>query len=269
MNPAQRVGKNVAWMLVGGALGAVLQMLAILLAARGLQLNDFGTFNYLLSFAIVFQFLTDFGLTNILTREVARHPDDIPHLLGSAKGLMWTLFVCSTILLLGVVLLLKLPASTKAQSFVMGLASLTILQAISYSAVMRALEAMEFNAITFALHKGLFAGFVAVSLWRHWGLWGVVISYMASCLIFWFFNWQIVSRRIARVSPRIDLPLWKSMLSEAVPLGSGLVLRQFAWQADVLILSMQSRWGCSAGRIGFCSAYEQFPWHLRSRCSRQ
>ncbi len=249
MNPAQRVGKNVAWMLVGGALGAMLQMLAILLAARGLQLNEFGTFNYLLSFAIVFQFLTDFGLTNILTREVARHPNDIPHLLGSAKGLMWALFFLSTTLLLGVVLLLRLPASTKAQSFVMGLASLTILQAISYSAVLRALEAMEFNAIAFTFHKGLFAGFVALSLWRHWGLWGVVISYMASCLIFWFFNWQIVSRRIGRVSPRIDLPLWKSMLAEAVPLGSGLVLRQFAWQADVLILA----WLVDAGAVGLFS----------------
>src|SRR5215813_3145703 len=183
MNSAQRVGKNVAWMLAGGGLGAVLQMLAILLAARGLSLNDFGTFNYLLSFAIVFQFLTDFGLTNILTREVTRHPDDIPHLLGSAKGLMWSLFLVSTTLLLAVVLLMKLPASTKAQSFVMGLASLTILQAISYSAVLRALEDMEFNAIAFTLHKGLFAGFVAVSLWRHSGLWGVVILYMASCLI--------------------------------------------------------------------------------------
>jgi O-antigen/teichoic acid export membrane protein len=249
MNSAQRVGKNVAWMLVGGSLGAVLQMLAILLAARGLQLQDFGTFNYLLSFAIVFQFLTDFGLTNILTREVTRHPDDIPHLLGSAKGLMWSLFLVSTTLLLAVVLLMKLPASTKAQSFVMGLASLTILQAISYSAVLRALEDMEFNAIAFTLHKGLFAGFVAVSLWRHWGLWGVVISYLASCLIFWFFNWQIVSRRIARVSPRIDLPLWKSMLSEAVPLGSGLVLRQFAWQADVLILA----WLVDATALGLFS----------------
>jgi len=103
--------------------------------------------------------------------------------------------------------------------------------------VLRALEDMEFNAIAFTLHKGLFVAFVAMSLWRHWGLWGVVNSYMAACLIFWFFNWQIVSRRIARVSPRIDLPLWKSMLSEAVPLGSGLVLRQFAWQADVLILA--------------------------------
>jgi len=249
MNPAQRVGKNVAWMLVGGALGAVLQMLAILLAARGLQLNDFGTFNYLLSFAIVFQFLTDFGLTNILTREVARRPNDIPHLLGSAKGLMWALFVASTILLLVVVLLLKVPTSTKAQSFVMGLASLTILQAISYSAVMRAIEAMEFNAISFTLHKGLFAGFVAVSLWWHWGLWGVVISYLASCLIFWFFNWQIVRWRVARVSPRIDLPLWKSMLAEAIPLGSGLVLRQFAWQADILILA----WLVDATALGLFS----------------
>src|SRR5438445_12369505 len=128
MNSAQRVGKNVAWMLVGGGLGAVLQMMAILLAARGLQLNDFGTFNYLLSFAIVFQFLADFGLTNILTREVARHPDDVRHLLGSAKGLMWTLFFLSIALLLGTVLLLNLPPRTQAQSFVMGLASLTVLQ---------------------------------------------------------------------------------------------------------------------------------------------
>src|SRR5437867_13014971 len=134
MNPAQRVGKNVAWMLVGGALGAMLQMLAVLLAARGLQLNDFGTFNYLLSFAIVFQFLTDFGLTNILTREVARHPNPIPHLLGGVKGLMWTLFVGSSTLLLVVVLLLKLPASTKAHSLAMRLARRTILQAPSCSA---------------------------------------------------------------------------------------------------------------------------------------
>jgi O-antigen/teichoic acid export membrane protein len=108
---------------------------------------------------------------------------------------------------------------------------------------------MEFNAIAFTFHKGLFAGFVALSLWRHWGLWGVVISYLASCLIFWFFNWQIVSRRIARVSPRIDLPLWKSMLAEAIPLGSGLVLRQFAWQADVLILA----WLVDASALGLFS----------------
>jgi O-antigen/teichoic acid export membrane protein len=236
-------------MLVAGGVGAALQMLAVLLAARGLSLDDFGTFNYLLSFAIVFQFLADFGLTNILTREVARQPDNVGHLLGSAKGLMWTLFFLSTTLLLGVVLLLRLPASTKAQSFVMGLASLTILQAISYSAVLRAIEAMEFTAIAFTLHKGLFAGFVALSLVCRWGLWGVVLSQLAASLIFWFFNWRIVSWRVVRASPTIDLALWKSMLAEAIPLGSGLVLRQFAWQADVLILM----WLVDASALGLFS----------------
>jgi O-antigen/teichoic acid export membrane protein len=249
MKPSQRVGKNIAWMLVAGGIGAVLQMLAILLAARGLSLNDFGTFNYLLSFATVFQFLADFGLTNILTREVARHPDDAGNLLGSAKGLMWTLFFLSTALLLGTVLLLNLPPQTKEQSFVMGLGSLTILQAISYSAILRAIEAMEFNAIAFSLHKGLFAGFVGLSLACGWGLWGVVLSHLASSLIFWFFNWRIVSWRVVRASPKIDLALWKSMLAEAVPLGSGLALRQFAWQADVLILM----WLVDANALGLFS----------------
>jgi O-antigen/teichoic acid export membrane protein len=249
MKPSQRVGKNIAWMLLAGGLGALLQMVAILLAARGLSLNDFGTFNYLLSFAAVFQFLADFGLTNILTREVARRPDNVGNLLGSAKGLMWSLFFLSTALLLGTVLLLNLPPQTQAQSFVMGLGSLTILQAISYSAVLRAIEAMEFNAIAFCLHKGLFAGFVGLSLEFGWGLWGVVLSNLAASLIFWFFNWRIVSWRVVRSSPKIDLGLWKSMLMEAVPLGSGLVLRQFAWQADVLILV----WLVDANSLGLFS----------------
>ena len=39
------------------------------------------------------------------------------------------------------------------------------------------------------------------------------------------------------------------MLSEAVPLGSGLVLRQFAWQADVLILA----WLVDASALGLFS----------------
>lgn len=249
MNASQRVAKNTAWMLFAGGLGAVLQMLAVLLAARGLPLTDFGTFNYLLSFATIFQFLADFGLTNILVREVARHPDDIGRLLGSAKGLMWALFGCSTALLLGIVLLLHVPARTQAQSFVMGFASLTLLQAISYSAVLRAIEAMEFNAIAFTLHKGLFAGFVAISLAFHFGLWGVVISHLVSTLIFWFFNWRVVSWRIVRVSPHVDWALWKSMLMEAVPLGSGLVLRQLAWQADIMILI----WLVDASALGLFS----------------
>ncbi len=249
MKPSQRVGKNIAWMLVAGGMGATLQLLAVVLAARGLSLTDFGIFNYLLSFAIVFQFLADFGLTNILTREVARHPDNVAHLLGSAKGLMWSLFFLSTAFLLGTVLLLNLPPQTRAQSFVMGLGSLTILQAISYAAVLRAIEAMEFSAIAFTLHKGLFAGFVWLSLACGWGLWGVVLSHLASSLIFWFFNWRIVSWRVVRASPTIDLALWKSMLMEAVPLGSGLVLRQFAWQADVLILM----WLVDANALGLFS----------------
>ena len=236
MNSSQRVAKNTAWMLVAGGLGAVLQMLAVLLAARGLSLGDFGVFNYLLSFATVFQFLADFGLTNILVREVARHPEDVGHLLASAKGLMWSLFLGSTALLLGVVLLLNLPGETQAQSFVMGIASLTLLQAISYSAVLRAIESMEFNAIGFTLHKGLFAGLVGLSLAFHLGLWGIVVSQLIASLMFWFFNWRIVSWRVVRVSPRIDFAVWKRMLFEAVPLGSGLVLRQFACQADILVL---------------------------------
>ena len=66
-------------------------------------------------------------------REIARRPDELKHLLGSAKGLMWLLF-CISVPLLGVAILVQnIPSVVKAQCFLMGVASLTSLQGVSYA----------------------------------------------------------------------------------------------------------------------------------------
>jgi len=62
------------------------------------------------------------------------------------------------------------------------------------------------------------------------------------------------------------------MLAEAVPLGSGLVLRQFAWQADVLSwhgLVDANALGLFSGPYRILLGIRTIPWHLRSRCTPQ
>ena len=237
MKASQRVMKNAAWGVLSGVVGGGLQFLSVIVVARGLDVSVFGTYNYLLAFAILFQFLADFGLVNILVREIARRPSEVKHLLGSAKGLMWLLFVCFLPVLAGAVLLQDASAEVKLQSFVMGIASLTLLQGVSYAAVLRAFEDMEFNSIGFTLHKAALLGFTFVSLQLHWGLWGLVFANLAANLLLWLYYAQIVGWRFQLwVSLKKDFQLWKIMIGEAIPLGGGLLLRQAGWQLDSLLL---------------------------------
>ena len=237
MKASQRVAKNAACGVLSGVVGGGLQFLSVIIVARGLGVSEFGTFNYLLAFGILFQFLADFGLANILVREITRRPDELEHLLGSAKGLMWLLFFISVPLLGVAILVQNIPSVVKAQCFLMGVASLTSLQGVSYAAVLRAFEDMEFNAIGFTLHKVALLFFTIVSLKVGFGLWGLVFSNLGANLLLWFYYSQVVGWRFGlRVSLRRDVALWKSMIGEALPLGGGLLLRQIGWQLDSLLL---------------------------------
>jgi O-antigen/teichoic acid export membrane protein len=150
---------------------------------------------------------------------------------------MWLLFL-GAIPVLGIaVLATNAPGDVKAQSFVMGVAALTFLEGVSYAAVLRAFEDMEFSAIGFTLHKLVLLGLTIGSLKLGFGLWGLVFANLTANLLLWLYYALVVGFRFRLwVSFRMDLGLWKAMVGEAIPLGGGLLLRQLGWQVDSLLL---------------------------------
>jgi O-antigen/teichoic acid export membrane protein len=237
MKPGQRVVKNLVWNVFSGLVGGGLQFASVIVVARSLDVKSFGTYNYLLTFLILFQLLTDFGFVNILVREIARRPNELKHVLRAAKGLMWLLFLGAIPILGIVVLVTNSPGDVKAQSFVMGVAALTFLEGVGYAAVLRAFEDMEFSAIGFTLHKLVLLGFTIGALHLGFGLWGLVFANLTANLLLWLYYALVVGFRFRLwVSFRMDLGLWKAMIGEAIPLGGGLLLRQLGWQVDSLLL---------------------------------
>jgi O-antigen/teichoic acid export membrane protein len=237
MKPGQRVVKNLVWNVFSGLVGGGLQFASVIVVARSLDVKSFGTYNYLLTFLILFQMLTDFGFVNILVREIARRPNELKHVLRAAKGLMWLLFLGAIPILGIVVLVTNSPGDVKAQSFVMGVAALTFLEGVGYAAVLRAFEDMEFSAIGFTLHKLVLLGFTIGALHLGFGLWGLVFANLTANLLLWLYYALVVGFRFRLwVSFRMDLGLWKAMIGEAIPLGGGLLLRQLGWQVDSLLL---------------------------------
>ena len=98
MKQSHRIAKNTAFGIFAAVVGGGLQFVSILVVARFLGVVDFGIFSYLLAFASVFQFVADFGLSNILIREIAKRPDELERLLLGARSLMW-IFTALTSLL--------------------------------------------------------------------------------------------------------------------------------------------------------------------------
>ena len=236
MKSSQRVAKNAAFGIFAAGAGGFLTFLSIFIVAHFLHVADFGTFSFLLAFGTVFQFVADFGLSNILVRELTRQPDQMERLLGASKLLFWVLFLLSASLMLLALAVLPLGLNLKLLSLVMGLGYLLLLHSVGYVAVLRAVEDMEFNSIGFVLQRVVLVILVYIALKAGWGLWGVVWSYFFANFFQWIFYHVLVTRRYTGGRMHRDLGLWKSLIWEALPMGGGMALRQLAWQLDIFLL---------------------------------
>jgi O-antigen/teichoic acid export membrane protein len=239
MKQSQRIAKNAVFGLFAAVVGGGLQFVSILIVARFLGVVDFGVFSYLLAFASVFQFIADFGLSNILVREIARRPDELERLLLGARSLMWIFSGVAFLLMLVVLVCLPLEPGIQRLSLVMGIGYLLLLQSVTYIAVLRATENMEHNAIGFVSHKVVLVVLLTVMLGLHGGLWGAVWCHFAANLFQVFYYRWMVGRRFAIRKGNWflwDMSLWTFLTLETLPLGASLGLRQFSWQMEVFLL---------------------------------
>ncbi len=240
LKQSQRIVKNAVSGAVSAVVGGGLQLFTTLLIARMFDLTHFGTFNFVLAFAGVFQLLADCGLSNVLVRELATQKSHAAELMGAAKSLIWLLSAGSLVVMLIIVALMRAPAETKLLLIIMGLATLAQFHSAGYTAVFRAYEDMELNALGYVVHKVILLALVFGCVQLKQGLWGVVVVHFVANLALWAFYYLVVSRRYLRPKLIANPLLWKALLWTAIPLGGGMILRQLAWQFDILVLNRMS-----------------------------
>jgi O-antigen/teichoic acid export membrane protein len=240
MKQSQRIVKNALSGVSAELLGGGVSLLTLLIVARSVGVEGFGILSFVLAFSGLFQLVADFGLSNILVREISTHREQLDRYLGAAKSLIWILSTLTFIVMIvGIHWVGRSPEIVRLTT-VMGLAVMAMFHVTGYAAVFRAFEAMELNALGFVLHKIFILGFVLISIYRDGGLLGIVLSHLAANLAFWGLNYTLVRRRYIRPRLIVDPRLWRALLVEAYPLGIGMILRRATWHVDVLILTWLS-----------------------------
>jgi polysaccharide transporter, PST family len=240
MKQSQRIVKNV---LAGGlavGIGGLLQLAAVVFVARSVSVSDFGIYSFILAFAVFFQLLADSGLSTILVRELATHPEKMDETLGAALSLIWCLSVGVELVILAILPFLNFSLEIKMLILAMGAATLAVLHCTAYGAALRSQEDNELHAIGFLSHKVLFCVFILAGLKMGLALVAVVLAHLIpNILLCFYYRWMVV-HRYARPKIRVDFNRWKYLLTHSIPVGGATMVRLLAQQVDVLILSWLS-----------------------------
>jgi O-antigen/teichoic acid export membrane protein len=259
MKQSQRIVKNAFFGIASSVIGGVVYLAAIVTFARAVSVTEFGKYSFVLAFAMFVSNIADSGLPRMLIREIAKDREQLVPLVGAGASLIWVISGVMCLLVAFIVPFLHVGRDVKMSILGMSIATMATFHAAGYSAVLRAFEDNELNYLGFVLHKVLLLGLVLVIVKLHFGLVGFVAAHLASNLLLWNFYHIIVTRLYARIPLRFDVALWKSLLSAALPMGGGTMLRQLALQLDILVLT----WMTNLTTVGLFSGPYRISMSLR------
>ncbi len=259
MKQSQRIVKNAVFGILASFIGGLVYLATVMIIAHQVSVVEFGKYSFVLAFAMFFQLVADAGLPRMLIREIAKNPEGFVPLMGASVSLIWVASGAICLLVALIVPFLHFGTDVKIAALVMSFATLATFHAAGYSAVLRAFEDNELNYLGYVLHKILLLGLILLAIRFHTGLVGFVSAHFVSNLLLWYFYHIVVSHLYARITLRIDVPLWKSLMIAALPMGGGVMLRQLALQLDILILA----WMTNLTTVGLFSGPYRISMALR------
>lgn len=236
-----RVLKNVVMVFASEGIGGLLSFVIVLLSARLLGVEQFGVFSYILAITSVCQLVADFGLTNLIVREVAKDTSKAQYIMSNVLTLAWAL---SAVILVLVILIAVLSLETLEQqsaAVVMGVAVLATYHSVVYSSVCRAFEQMGYNAISFVLHKIILLALIYVFYYAEWfssSLLAICMAYLIANLCQYAYFYIVVMTRFIRFGFGSDFGFAWQLLKDAVPIGASMVVRRLTLQVDTLLLGV-------------------------------
>lgn len=148
------IGKNIFSLAASELVCRILGAIVLLILPRYLGPADYGTYSLAISFFMLFSIFTGYGLDGIFIKDVARDKNLSQRYFSTNLAIKLSLSIIAVITLAIVVFFLNYPLKTTLAILILG--SSIFIQSIaqSYSAVFRAYEKMEYNAI-FAIARSL------------------------------------------------------------------------------------------------------------------
>ncbi|MFH2138172.1 MAG: flippase [Candidatus Omnitrophota bacterium] len=232
-----RVIKNTIALFGNKVFTGVINLIFISYVARYLSRDGFGMFSTILAFLTFANIFADFGLSTVITREIAKDKTKAQELYGNSIFLSMGFSLLAWI---GMVLFAVYLGYPKQLIFLIVLAGSTIFfnSAISrLTAVLSGFEKMEIFSVVGVVLSAFFTILGILFLRLGLNLGGMILLMILGTGITSLVLFYIVQKDFVKFKPRFDLKIVNSLLKQAFPLFSLIGLSILLRRMDIVMLS--------------------------------
>lgn len=234
----QKIAKNFLISFVGRITASALGLVSFAFITRALGVQGFGDYSIILAFLYVFSVFADFGLYNILTREISKPEAD-------EKSVIANIFI-TRLLLLVFFLILSIPITYltpySAQAKTGILIAIPGIIFLSLSQVLMGVYQKYLKTITPAVadvSARLFQLAAAVYLYKiNAGLWYFALVFVVGGAINFFIVYYFARRYTGFSLGMLKFREVRGILKESWPLAASSVFVLMYFKGDTIILSL-------------------------------
>lgn len=232
-----KTSKNTIVLFASQLYNKFIAVLFFPIAARILGVADFGKFTLVLTFISLFYIFSDWGLSILTIRNVARSPDQTREYLIHTLALRIALAGIFYLFLLGLAFWLAYPTEIKILISIVGISLFTNNILASFNAIFSAYEKMHIPSILGIIFSTIYFTLVILCLLLRLGLTALIsvtvfTSLLNAILTGWFLREYLVPFRFP-----LNYNFYREILKQATPFAVLSVLSIIYFKIDTIMLS--------------------------------
>jgi len=237
MSLAARIAHNSIISAVSRVISLALALVTVGLITRYLGTSGFGNYTTILAFYFLITSVSDFGINQILTREISRPKSKERKIVANVLGLrVVSVLSIAAVGCLGV-FFLPYTGEIKKGIWLMFVALIFSSLSQTLNSVFQKRLVMNRLAWRELISRFIQLGVTFLAVRYDWGIFGILIAMVASFLFVLAASWQLAAQYIPlRFS--FDKKYWKFFLKESAPLGIAAFVNFLYFKADAILLSL-------------------------------
>lgn len=237
MTTARTIAKNTVVLIAAQVINIVITLVYLAYTTRYLQAEGFGILSFAQAFTSMFVFISDPGLSTLMTREVSRDKSLGGKYLGTIGVIRIGLSVFMFALVAVAINLYQYPPQTVMVVYITAIATICYAMASLPNSIFQAHEKMEYQSagsviMTLVLLVGTYYA-VSHSL----DVVAFALVSLAANFSMMFFGVVVCLALFTLPSVHVDPVFWKATLIEALPFGISGIFMTIYYSVDSVMLS--------------------------------
>lgn len=231
------IARNTSYYTLALIVQKVISFTYFVIIARALGPSDLGKYYFAISFTTIFAILIDLGLSNVLTREVAKQQEKAQQYLSNIMAVKIPMAFITVILVAALAWFFDYPNLTRILILMSSVSMVLDSFTLTFFAIMRGHHNLRYESVSSIIFQAIVLVSGLISLWLGWGL-VFLIAALALASIYNFFYSLIIVKTKTDISlkPKADREFLKALAIVTLPFALFAIFQRIYTYIDSVML---------------------------------